>query len=113
MFNQVIEDILDYLRSAENAELDPWICDDLRIAWLTVLYAAQNYPHPFVAAEYKVLGCHPDRLQELLTERRKALLGRLYNDFYPTTEAPPKKPPKSERLSGVLAVESSRRQSRS
>jgi hypothetical protein len=37
-----IEAVLSYLASAEARELDVWLQDDIRIAWLTVLHAASG-----------------------------------------------------------------------
>ena len=83
--------VLDYLARAECREIDPWLRDDLRIAWLTVFYA-QTYPHPFAFAHYQILGIHPERLQASLEARRRAQLGPLYDLVMQTTSLPPKKP---------------------
>jgi len=85
-----VERILAYLAIAEAREIDPWLRDDLRIAWLTVLYAARAYSQPFILATYRVLGIHPDRLQAAIEARRHALLGSLYDAVM--NSLPPKKP---------------------
>jgi hypothetical protein len=99
-----VERILAYLESAEALEIDPWLRDDLRIAWLTVLHADRGQSQPFVLASYRVLGIHPDKLQAALEARRRAQLGSLYvpaNQWGDISEASsPKKPVQSERSPG-------------
>lgn len=92
-----IEGILRHLETAEAAEPDPWLRDDLRIAWLTVLYANRGYSEPFVSAFYRVLGIHPDRLPAAIEARRRAQLGRLYDLVTGSSSLPPKKPSVSVR----------------
>ena len=79
-------------------EENPHLRDDLRIAWIVVVEASRGNPQPHVAATYKVLGLHPDRVWSAIIERRKALLGSHYNEFWGET-LPPKKTPQSERAS--------------
>ena len=67
--------ILDYLAWAESAEADVWLRDDIRIAWITVSFAAQGYEQPHVAATYQVLGLHPSKVYAAISERRKSILG--------------------------------------
>lgn len=67
--------VLEYLASAEAAEEDVWLRDDVRIAWITVLYASQGSPIPHIAATYQVLGLHPDKVYPAIVARRAALLG--------------------------------------
>jgi hypothetical protein len=78
--------ILDYLVQAEDAETDPWLRDDYRIAWITVRRAARRESIPHVSASYAVLGLHPDKVWPAIVERRKAIFGEQ-----------PKKPVQSER----------------
>jgi len=88
---------------------DLWLRDDLLIARLTVLYAANGEAAectPQVLASYHVLGIHPDKVWPAIQARRKALLG-------PLSEAalPPKKPAHSVKLwrennNGARAVNS-------
>lgn len=91
-----VESILQYLSRAESGEIDPWMRDDLRIAWLTVLYSSRGLPQPFVLASYRVLGLHPDQLQAAIEARRRSKLGRMYvpadqwGDL--ALDLPPKKP---------------------
>jgi len=42
-----IEPILLYLAKAELKETDPWAADNYRVAWKTILYAAQGNPDPW------------------------------------------------------------------
>lgn len=88
--------ILARLEAAEAKEINPHFQDDIRIAWITVLYAAQELPIPHVQASYRVLGLHPERVWPAIVERRKALLGRCYERFVGES-LPPKKPAASER----------------
>jgi len=77
---------MDYLAAQELAEPNPWLRDDIRIAWLTILFAARGQSDPSVEATWKVLGIHPDKLWEAIVARRKAMLGPLYEEFFPTTQ---------------------------
>jgi hypothetical protein len=86
----LLDRILLHLEETERREPDAWMRDDIRIAWLVVLYASQDIPQPFVAACYRVLGIHPNNLQAALAARRLALLGS-------APALPPKKPAQSER----------------
>jgi hypothetical protein len=67
--------VLVRLETAEAKELDPWMRDDIRIAWITTLYASQGNPQPHVDATYRVLGLHPDKVWPAILARREALLG--------------------------------------
>jgi hypothetical protein len=78
--------ILGYLASAEMREEDVWLRDDIRIAWITVLNAAQGSPIPHIEATYTVLGLHPDKVYPAILARREALLGR------PSPSSPKKEP---------------------
>lgn len=90
-----VESILQYLSRAEWAEIDPWLRDDLRVAWLTVLLADRGERQPFVLASYRVLGIHPDKLQAAIDARRRSQLGRLYDQVM--LDLPAKKPTRSEK----------------
>jgi hypothetical protein len=72
----VTEHVLAHLERAELKECDPWLRDDLRIAWITVLYAAQGNPQAHIDASYNVLGIHPDKVWPAIEARRAALLGK-------------------------------------
>jgi hypothetical protein len=69
------EQVLVYLEKCERKESDPWLRDDIRIAWITTLYASRGNPQPHIDATYKVLGIHPDRVWPAICARRAALLG--------------------------------------
>lgn len=84
--------ILQRLQQAEFAEIDPHLRDDLRIAWITVLYAWRGSACPDIAATYAVLGLHPDKVWPAIIARRQAQLGDCYEAFYPNENLPPKKP---------------------
>jgi hypothetical protein len=68
------ERVLVYLEKCERKESDPWLRDDIRIAWITVLYASRGNPQPHIDATYKVLGLHPDKVWPAICARRAALL---------------------------------------
>ena len=89
--------ILFRLESAERREADPWLRDDYRIAWITVLYADRGFGEPHVAASYAVLGLHPGKVWPAIVERRRAALGSLYEEFFLEGALAPKKPPASVR----------------
>jgi hypothetical protein len=74
--NQHVESVLFYLSQEEMGESDVWLRDDLRISWLTCLYAFRGYAQPHVAATYQVLGLHPNQVFEAMTEKRKSLLSQ-------------------------------------
>lgn len=74
---QLTERVLVRLETAETKELDPWMRDDIRIAWITTLYASQGNPQPHVDATYRVLGLHPDKVWPAILARRDALLGSM------------------------------------
>jgi|SRR5882724_3491041 len=97
-----VESILQYLARAEQAEINPWLRDDLRIAWLTVLFADRGLSQPFVLASYRVLGIHPDKLQAAIEARRRAQLGRLYDQVM--LDLPAKKPARGVRHETPAAV---------
>jgi hypothetical protein len=68
--------VLFRLISAEAQESDPRLRDDLRIARLTVAYAAHGDAvlcSPHVLASYMVLGLHPEKVWPAIQARRKAL----------------------------------------
>jgi hypothetical protein len=100
-FCPFVERVLGRLWQAELHEPNPHFQCDYRIAWLTLLYAARGYSQPFVAATYSVLGLHPDKVWPAIVERRKALLGSLFEEFWGASVSvqtqPPKKPAQSER----------------
>lgn len=82
------------LAEAEACESNPWLCDDLRIARLTVHHAAMGDAKicgPHVLATYEVLGVHPEKVWPKIEARRKAL-GPLQD------VAAKKKPPQSVKL---------------
>lgn len=88
--------VLLRLEEAEAREPDAHLRDDIRIAWITTLNAWRNEPQPFVSATYAVLGIHPDRVWTAIVERRKAILGAEYKNFF-VGERSPKKPVQSVR----------------
>ncbi len=88
--------VLSRLATAETEEPDVWLRDDLRIARLTVLYAATGEAvlcSPHVLASYAVLGLHPEKVWPAIQARRIALCGPLFQAV-----APPKKPAQSVKL---------------
>ena len=98
--------VLARLEQRERKEIDPWVRDDIRIAWITVLYAARGESQPHVAASYQVLGLHPDKVWPAIVARRKTQLGRYYEEFF-GEELPPKKPAAREAIARIrLAAKS-------
>jgi hypothetical protein len=90
------ERVLVYLEQTERKEIDPWLRDDIRIAWITTLYASRGNSQPHIDATYRVLGCHPDQVWERILERRKAQCGSLYAQVWGGASSP-KKPVQSEK----------------
>lgn len=84
--------VLSRLIDAEAQELNPWLRDDLRIARLTVAYAARGEAvlcSPDVLASYMVLGLHPQKVWPAIQARSIAL--------GPVCDVP-KKPPQAVKL---------------
>lgn len=99
------ERVLAYLELSEKKEIDPWLRDDIRIAWITVLYAASDNPQPHVDANYRVLGCHPSDVWPRIVARREAMLGGEYSNFFDGAVSP-RKPAASVSLdSATQALE--------
>jgi hypothetical protein len=102
------ERVLDYLKKAEAKEIDPWLRDDIRIAWITTHWSQRGVPEwswhrdqpPYVAATWQVLHCPPDEVWPRIVARRQAMLGAEYADFFPADVSAPKKPCVGVRESG-------------
>jgi len=91
---RLAERVIARLAQAEVLESNPHYRDDLRIARLTVAYAASGEAllcSPHVLASYMVLGLHPEKVWPAIEARRKMLCGR-------ESDAPPKKPAQSVKL---------------
>jgi hypothetical protein len=72
------ERVLEYLAKAESGELDPWAQDDIRVSWLTVLYAARGFERPWHYAFYSYYGKTFEKALPIWLERwaaRDAVLG--------------------------------------
>lgn len=94
------ERVLASLETSEKTEINPWFRDDIRVAWVTVLYAWRGdcvECSPHVAATYRVLGCHPDQVWPRIVARRRATLGAEYELWFGAEASSPKKPSTSER----------------
>lgn len=105
------ERVLAYLEQAEKEEIDPWLREDIRIAWITTLWSHKGVPDwswhrdspPYVAATYQVLRCRPEEVWPHIVARRKELFGAAYDRYYDDAGnripevLSPKKPCASER----------------
>jgi hypothetical protein len=91
--------ILHRLEEAERRELNPHFRDDIRIAWVTTLFALRSEPQPFVRATYACLGVHPDQVWPRIVAFRKWMLGAEYEAWVPETSSP-KKPAQSVTAAG-------------
>lgn len=100
------ERVLVRLEQAEKKEIDLWLRDDIRIAWITTAWSQSGVPQwfwrgsslpPHVAATYQVLDCHPDAVWPRIVAQRKAKLGPCYQQFF-GAELPPKKPSRAETV---------------
>lgn len=78
----ITDRIVARLEEAELHEVDPWQRDAIRIARITVLYAAKNESHAHFWATYQVLGTSPDQVWPSIVAQRKAKLGKAYSQFY-------------------------------
>jgi hypothetical protein len=95
--------VLAYLEQEEKREIDPWLRDDIRIAWITTHWSQRGVPDwswhrdssPYVAATYQVLRCHPDQVWPNIVAQRKAQLSSAYEEVWGVT-SPPKKPAQSQ-----------------
>src|ERR1700723_2574035 len=81
------ERVLAYLETTGKNEIDPWLRDDLRIAWITAKWSQHGVPewawHRYSpahsAATYQVLNCLPDEVWPRILAKRKSQLGSLYS----------------------------------
>ena len=76
------ERIISRLLIMEAQEQDPWLRDDYREAYLTVAYASEGSPIPFIEASYKLFSTHPERVWRKIVALRKAKLGREYSRMF-------------------------------
>ena len=99
------ERVLFQLALAETNEIDPWLRDDIRISWLTVLHCAEGISQPWEYAFWRYLGKHPDKLIPIFVERAEkhaamnepevsqaGALPVLYQSAAQELALPPKKP---------------------
>ena len=93
----ISERVLARLAEAERKELDPWLRDDYRIAWITTLYASRGNKQAHVDASYRVLGLHPDKVFPQIVARRMAKLGDQFLIWFPPAALTPRKPVRSDR----------------
>ena len=87
--------VLLRLEKAEKDESNAHLRDDIRIAWVTCLYAARNEPKPHERATLAVLGILPDQVWPRILANRKARLGDEFSRWYEADGSPlaDKKPP--------------------
>jgi hypothetical protein len=97
---EVTEGVLRYLESAEKEENDPWLRDDIRIAWIATLRASRGEAFPYVSATYTVLGMHPDKVWPAIEARRRAMLGADYDKFFGGSSSP-RKPVQSVKVAAA------------
>ena len=106
------ENVMEYLEKAELKESDPWLRDDIRIAWITAKWAQYGIPEwawvqdsPHAAATFQVLNCRPDEVWPRLVAQRKQKLGARYEEFWGEKPLPsPRKPVKSVKVSAAAKV---------
>lgn len=90
--------ILAYLERAESIEVQPWQRDDLRVAWKTVLYAAQGHPDPWGYAFWSYYGKTWEKALAEWAKRDRsteAILAKIEAEYQALPA--PKKPAQSER----------------
>jgi hypothetical protein len=97
--------VLLHLEAAEKQETDPWLRDDLRIAWIATRWAQHGIPSwslhgyatPYEAATWQVLQCHPDQVWPRILAAREAKLGKLHDKVWGDASSP-RKPVRSVKL---------------
>lgn len=89
--------VLVRLQESEEKEIDPWLRDDIRIAWITVKWAQSGIPDwawvkdsPHAAATFQVLKCRPEEVWPRIMARRQAMLRAEYKDFFGEVSSPRK-----------------------
>jgi hypothetical protein len=89
--------VLEYLAWAEQVEGEPWIRDDIRLAWICVRYAGQGYQKPWEFAFWFTYGKAPEKLiPEFVTKwERRQTWGDL--QLWVLETSVPKKPVQSVR----------------
>jgi len=100
------ERVLLYLDGVQKKEIDPWLRDDIRIAWITIKWAGEGVPEwawhreagPYAAATFQVLGCLPDEVWPNIVATRRAKFGSLYATFWGAEISSPRKPVQSVKL---------------
>jgi hypothetical protein len=98
------EGVLAYLEKAELKETDPWLRDDIRIAWITTKWAQHGVPasawvkdSPHAAATFQVLRCRPEEVWPRILQQRQETLGALYTQVWGDVSSP-RKPVQSVKL---------------
>jgi hypothetical protein len=102
---ELTERVLLHLEQAEKKEIDPWLRDDIRIAWITTRWAQHGVPEwswrrdspPYVAATYQVLNCDPDEVWPRILQQREVKLGALHEKVWGVASSP-RKPVQSVKL---------------
>lgn len=97
--------VLVRLEQVEKKEIDPWLRDDIRIAWITTQWSQHGVPDwswrrsssAHVAATYQVLHCDPDEVWPRIVRQREVKLGALHEKVWGTSSSP-RKPVRSVGL---------------
>lgn len=92
------ERVLLRLEKAEKKEIDPWLRDDIRIAWITTRWSQNGVPDwslhadqtPYAAATWQVLHCAPSEVWPRIVAARKTKLGSEYSRWYDANDNPQK-----------------------
>lgn len=101
--------VLLRLEQGEAREPNVHYRDDIRIAWLTCLYAYRSEPMPFVRATYTVLGVHPDEVFPHIQAQRRAKLAGEYAHFYDAEGTLIAKPSAPAKPTHSVSLEEERR----
>jgi hypothetical protein len=80
--------VLLRLEEAEKEESNLHLRDDVRIAWVTCLYAERNEPKPHERATLAVLGVLPGEVWPRILANRKAKLGDEFSRWYEPDGSP-------------------------
>lgn len=98
--------VLVRLEASEKKEIDPWLRDDIRIAWITTHWSQRGVPSwsfhsyatPHVAATWQVLHCDPEEVWPRIVAGREVKLGALHSQVWGEGASSPRKPVRSVDL---------------
>lgn len=91
------ESVCEYLAACEDREPNVWLRDDIRIAWLTVVNAAQGKLDPWRYSFWMYLGRTPEKLIPFFVERAERHRLMEVPDYDPTVKMAAKSLPHDKK----------------